>query len=229
MGEELINGLFSGIAITLRTEIIAWTKSHNAVTIFLALLLNHKRLEVENRQSAFSTYQTCYPIGTFIGAFNVFLRWPVELKSYFSAPLQFQMIFSLCQCLRNCEGLIQLEFLLVGHRPYSSQKASGSYTKILPWLVSVQAAQDLLRSQRHPSCNMYVLYQYPPTGGFWKLLNTPKLPETTCWGVQVFIILQSKNINSDRMRNSLVHFHGRFRCFPLPFSLFIKRNWRFRH
>ena len=26
--------------------------------------------------------------------------------------------------------------------------------------------------------------QYPPTGGFWKLLNTPKPPETTCWGVQ---------------------------------------------
>ena len=25
-------------------------------------------------------------------------------------------------------------------------------------------------------------YQYPPTDGFWKLLNTPKPPEPTCWG-----------------------------------------------
>ena len=28
-------------------------------------------------------------------------------------------------------------------------------------------------------------YQYSPTGGFWKLLNTQKPPETTCWGVLV--------------------------------------------
>ena len=33
-------------------------------------------------------------------------------------------------------------------------------------------------------------YIYPPTGGFWKLLNTPKTTSETTgsWGVQVYII-----------------------------------------
>ena len=42
----------------------------------------------------------------------------------------------------------------------------------------------LLRSTLMTRLGRWV-YQYPPTGGFWKLLNTQKPPETTCWGVQV--------------------------------------------
>ena len=33
------------------------------------------------------------------------------------------------------------------------------------------------------SCLERSFHLDPPTGGFWKLLNTPKPPETTCWGV----------------------------------------------
>ena len=54
---------------------------------------------------------------------------------------------------------------------------------------------------RRKKNNILKIYQYPPTGGFWKLLNTPKPPETTCWGVQVlkidvFLLFSARRLTS---------------------------------